>query len=369
VRNPYDVLGVSPSASADEIKAAFRKKAREHHPDQNHGDERATERFQEINAAYQVLGDPERRAQFDHMGAARQQSFAGRGVSVEDWLADILGAFSQTRHQETGDAREVVELDFEEAALGCTRTITYQRRDTCETCNGTGGDPSSGSVRCPSCDGRGRIHFGGGILFGAALEQACPRCSATGRIYDSVCRDCAGAGVATKTRTIEVTLPPGIESGAAQTLVGGGSRPSPAAPVGDLELVIRVRPHSVFRREGDDVLVDLDVPFAVATLGGRVEVDSLGGRTRVRVAPGTQAGSVLRLRGKGVPHRFRPGAGDQLCVARVRVPENLSPRAVQLVRQLDQELARPGSYGFWAWVRAIAIWIRSLLFAWLPRAK
>ncbi len=369
VRNPYEVLGVSPSASADEIKAAFRRLARENHPDHNQGDTGATERFKEINAAYQVLGDPSKRAQFDRMGDARQRQYARPGVSVEDWLADILGGFSRAQPVETGDLREVIELDFEEAALGTTRNVRYQRTDTCERCDGSGADANSRSTTCERCAGRGRVRVGAGFLFGAALEQPCSTCAATGRIFETPCAGCGGRGVAAKTRTIEVTLPPGIESGAAQTLIGGGSRPAPTLPVGDLELLIQVRPHPKFRREGDDVLVDLDVPFVLAALGGRIEVDSLHGPTEVRLAAGTQSGDSIVLRGKGIPHRFRSGAGDQLCAVRVRIPEQLSARAEQLVRQLRQELIAPEPEGVLVWLRAFVAWLVAVLRSCLPRVK
>jgi len=347
VRDPYQVLGVSRDASGDEIKAAFRRLAREHHPDRNPGDDSAKERFQEINAAYQLLSDPDRRARFDRMGtdgpAAGAGGFAG---GIEDWLSEILsGGFATASPPVSGDLREVLELEFVEAALGCRRTLSYERADVCQHCGGDGAERGARSVSCDTCGGAGRVRLGSLGWISLGMDRICPRCQGTGSIPSVRCSACDGRGLSVRRRNIEVTIPPGIEPGAAQTIVGGGSRVSPRGPAGDLELVIHVKPHARFRREGDDVLSDVEVAFTRAALGTEVEVETLHGMVTLKVPAGTQPGTVLPIRGKGVPHRFRSGAGDQLCRIKVRVPDGTKPQIERLIRQFDDELSNPSEVG------------------------
>lgn len=340
MRDPYSVLGVSRQASADEIKAAFRRLAREHHPDRNPNDADAERRFREINEAYQVLTDPTRRARFDATGSDRPgpgPSGPGPGVGFagfEDLLSELFGAIGR-RPTSRGDMRLVVEVSFKEAALGCTKSLTYERVDACSDCDGSGAKQGAGFHTCSACGGAGRIAASIGGWFAVRTEQICPQCGGRGRLPKSPCGTCRGRGLKSDRRTIDVKLPPGIEAGAALPVAGGGSRPAPGAPAGDLELVVQVNADPVFSRDGDDVVSELPVTFVQAALGAEVEVETLHGRQPLRVPAGSRPGDELRIKGMGVPHRFRSGAGHHRVKLRLTVPKKLSPRARELVQQFD----------------------------------
>jgi molecular chaperone DnaJ len=350
VRDPYQVLGVGRDASDDEIKVAFRRLAREHHPDRNPDDPDAQRRFTEINAAYQVLGDQDRRQRFEQRyGGPQRGASAGGGFGfsgnfegkpIEDWLSELLrsgfGAASQT---DSGDLEQTLELSFEEAALGCVRQVTYQRRDLCSDCSGTGAAPGTRSRECKTCRGAGRLRLEAMGWLALGMDRPCPECRGTGQIPDKGCSECRGQGLVERRRTINLTIPSGIESGTEETVLGGGHRISPNQAAGDLRLRINVRAHASFRREGDDIESDVTVPFIRAALGGDVEVDTLHGKTSVRIAPGTAHDAQIKLRGKGVPHRFRSGSGDHYCRVKVLVPKVLSPEARRLLDLYDRELA------------------------------
>ncbi len=356
--DPYAILGVSRDASPDEIKQAFRRLAREHHPDRNPDDDGAKKRFQEINSAYQLLSDPKNRAHFDRFGAepaarpagardgfggfGRGGGFSG-GVNFEDLFGDFFrGAgfsSSSSRHQAVSrDVERVVELSFEEAALGCTKTVEYERYDLCDSCGGDGAKAGSHPSPCKTCGGRGKVTMTTIGIFSVAAERPCPSCDGRGTSVQTPCDRCAGKGVYSRKRRVEVTVPPGIEHGAKQTVSRAGNRMNRAQPAGDLELLISVTRHAAFRREGDDVLSELQVPFSTAALGGKLSVRTLHGETELDVPAGTQPGAWLRLREQGVPHRFRRGRGDHRFRVKVTLPENLSPRAEQLIKELDQTL-------------------------------
>lgn len=349
MRDPYSVLGVSRQANADEIKTAFRRLAREHHPDRNPNDASAEQRFREINEAYQVLSDPNRRARFDATGAdqPRAAPHAGPGVGFggfEDLLSELFGAIGR-RPTSRGDMRLVVEVSFREAALGCTKSLSYERIDACGDCDGSGAKPGAGFRTCAGCGGSGRISASLGSWFGIRTEQVCPQCGGRGRLPKVECGSCRGRGLAPEKRTIDVKLPPGIEAGAALPVAGGGSRPAPGAPAGDLELVVQINPDPVFTREGDDVVSELPVTFVQAALGAEVTVETLYGSQTVRVPSGSRPGDEVRLKGMGVPHRFRSGAGHHRVKLRLTVPDKLTPRARELVQQFDAA-CQQGEDGF-----------------------
>lgn len=342
MRDPYSVLGVSRQANADEIKTAFRRLARDHHPDRNPNDPAAEQRFREINEAYQVLSDPNRRARLDATGSDRPGPGApGAGPGgvgfggFEDLLSELFGAIGR-RPTSRGDMRVVVELSFREAALGCTKSLTYERIDACGGCDGSGARAGAGYHTCSACGGAGRIAASFGGWFAMRTEQICPQCGGRGKLPKSPCVACNGRGLASDKRTIDVKLPPGIEAGAALPVAGGGSRPAPGAPAGDLELVVQINPDPVFTREGDDVVSEARMTFAQATLGAELSVETLRGPQPVRVPAGSRSGDEVRLKGMGVPHRFRSGAGLHRVKLRLTVPERLSPRARELVKQFDE---------------------------------
>lgn len=348
MKDPYQVLGIDRSATAEEIKAAFRRAASKHHPDRNPGDPGAHQRFKEINAAYQILSDPQRRQMFDRFGHTGDRPagpggpfggnpFAGGvnfdfgDIPIDSIFADLLGALGIKTPQQTLLQKEV-KLTFEEAAFGCTKEITYERVEGCTDCLGTGATPGTKTSTCPDCRGRGRIRVQQGVI-PIALERQCPGCRGTGKRVDDPCKTCRGAGLASKARTIEVTIPAGVENGQTKLVERGGNAPRPDRAPGDLELVIRVQPHELFRRAGDDLVCTWPVPFPIAVLGGDIEIPTLDGRGRLRIPRGAQPGTVLRVRGKGLP-RKAGGRGDQLVEVTIHVPKEVDATQAALLQQL-----------------------------------
>ncbi|MCU0690188.1 MAG: J domain-containing protein [Polyangiaceae bacterium] len=351
MRDPYEVLGVPRAATPDEIKAAFRKLAAKHHPDRNAGDESAQERFKEINAAYQLLGDPKKRAMFDRFGQADAAAGTGGGpfggmpfdisdfasVGADGLFGDLLGAFGFGAKTDRGNLKKEVTVTFEEAAFGCEKEVAYDRTEGCDVCGGSGAAPGSSTSVCSVCSGRGRVRFQQGFL-PMALERPCSRCKGTGRAVVVPCGACRGDGLVRKKKTILVQIPPGIEHNATHSVGRAGNVARPSKSAGDLELVIRVAPHDFFRRVGDDVVCSVPVTFPQAILGSDVEIPTLEGKGRLRIPPGTQPGTVLRIRGKGVPRRVVGGRGDQLVEVAVEIPVELSDRAKDLIKELSDEI-------------------------------
>jgi molecular chaperone DnaJ len=349
-RDHYEVLCIARGASPEEIKAAFRKLASQHHPDKNPGDPHASVRFKELNASYQILSDPQRRAMYDRFGHGAESPgspfsssgpFAGGVVDIADLnfdgiLGDLLGVFGVGRG-ERGDLKQEVEIAFEEAAFGCEKEMSYARVVTCGDCRATGSAPGSVPETCGACDGRGRVRFQQGLL-PIAVERTCSRCKGSGRIVTNPCATCRGTALVRGTNTLTVTLPPGVDEGATKLVPGAGSRPRPDRAPGDLEITIRVRSHPFFRREGDDVHCRVPITFAQAALGAEVVVPTLEGKGKLRVPPGTQPGSALRIKGKGIPHKAVMGRGDQQVEVVVEVPTQLTARQRTLLEELAKEL-------------------------------
>jgi molecular chaperone DnaJ len=349
-RDHYEVLGVDRTASADEIKAAFRKLAILHHPDRNPDDPQAALRFKEINGSYQVLSDPQRRAMYDRFGHGAESAgspfatggpFAGGVVDIGEFnfdgiLGDLLGVFGVGRGDK-GDIKRELEVSFEEAAFGCEKEARYERVVACGECRATGSAPGSVPETCSACMGRGRVRYQQGIL-PIAVERPCSRCKGSGRIVRDPCVACKGSALVIATNALTVTVPPGVEPGATRLVTGAGSRPRADRPPGDLEITIKIRPHPFFHREGDDVLCQVPVTFAQAALGAEVAVPTLDGKGKLRVPAGTQPGDVLRIKGKGVPHRVGMGRGDQRVEVGVEVPTRLTARQKSLLEELAREL-------------------------------
>ena len=347
VKDPYDVLGVDRKASADQIKSAFRKLGAKHHPDRNPGDEGAVQRFKEINAAYQILNDPKKRALFDRFGAAGLGAARAGGsspfpgvpidfsdINIDGLFGDLLDALG-IRFGDRGDIQTEVTVSFEEAAFGCSKSVSYERVTTCSTCAGKGAAPGTELETCSACQGRGRIRFQQGV-FPIAMERSCSSCNGTGKVVVTPCDDCRGVGLRSTSQKVQLTIPAGVEDGAVRRLEGKGNMVA-GRRNGHLEIVVRVQPHDFFRRSGDHVVCTLPVTFAQAVLGDEIEIPTLDGRGMLRIPEGTQPGTILRVRGKGIPRRIG-GRGDQLVDVHVEVPTELNPRQKELIMELANEL-------------------------------
>jgi molecular chaperone DnaJ len=358
----YGVLGVPKNASASEIKKAYRKLAQQFHPDANPGNDDAEERFKEISAAYDVLGDEEKRKSYDQvreMGASGFGGFgpggagaSGRGgwpggvggagtVNVED-LGDIFGGLfggagrgrsrTASRPQRGTDLETDVRVTFDQAMTGTTVPVKITGPAVCETCHGSGAAPGTSPIICPECGGSGEIAVNQGFF---SMAQPCRRCRATGRIVETPCPTCKGAGAVRRTRTFQVKIPAGVKDGARIKLAGRGE-PGPAGgKPGDLYVRVKVAPHDVFGRKGDNLTLTLPVSFPEAALGANVQVPTLNGPVTLKVPSGTPSGKTFRIKGKGAP-KAKGGQGDLLVTTQVDVPGRLSKDQKHLLQQLRE---------------------------------
>jgi molecular chaperone DnaJ len=346
-RDPYEVLGVGREASQEEIKKAYRKLALKYHPDRNPGDKAAEERFKEASAAYQILGDPERRAQFDRFGHAafdQQSGFGGFDFSAgfEDLFSDIFGDFfgagrgrTRGRSRRGEDLRYDLELQFEEAAFGCEKRVSVPRWKGCEACGGRGAKSGTAPRTCPSCRGSGQIRFQQGFF---SIAKTCTQCGGEGSIIADPCESCGGGGRVRVTQNLNLKVPPGVDNGSRLKLRGEGEAGLAGGPSGDLYVVISVAEHSLFTRQGKDIICELPVSFTQLALGAELEVPTLEEKAKLKIPAGTQSGAVFRLRGKGIPDLQSYGRGDELVRVHVDVPRKLSARQ----RELLEEYARNG---------------------------
>jgi molecular chaperone DnaJ len=349
-RDHYEVLGVHRDAPPEEIKSAFKRLASQYHPDRNQSDPTAHERFKEINLAYQVLSDENRRSLYNRLGHRAEEPgspfgaggpFAGGYVDISDIaidgiLGDLLGVFGVGKGDK-GDIKRDLEVTFEEAAFGCEKVMHYDRVVACSDCQGSGAAPGTSPEACKECNGRGRVRFQQGLL-PIAVERSCARCRGTGRTVRHACGSCRGSGLVTASETLRVTLPAGVEAGATKLVNGAGNKPRADRAPGDLEITVGVQAHPFFRRAGDDVVCAVPVSFTHASLGGEVEVPTLDGKGKLRVPAGTQPGTVLRIKGKGIPRRGGLGRGDQRVEVTIEVPTQLTDRQRQLLEELAGEL-------------------------------
>src|SRR2546427_6902597 len=344
-RDYYEVLGVSRDATDEEIKKAFRKLAHQHHPDKNPGNRKAEERFRELAEAYQVLSDAERRSMYNRFGHAAFEQGGGVGgfefgAGFEDILGDLFGDFfgtgrtrGRTRARRGQDLRYDLEVTFEEAAFGCEKTIAVPRLSACETCGGRGAKPGTTPRTCPQCRGSGQVRFQQGFF---SIAKTCGHCNGQGTLIAHPCATCAGSGVQRRTHQLSIKIPPGVDSGSRLKLRGEGEAGANAGTPGDLYVVLGVREHPLFAREGSDVVCEVPLSFAQAALGAEIEVPTLDGKARVKIPAGTQSGQVFRLKGRGIPDLNGYGRGDQVVRALVETPRKLSPRQ----RELLEEFAR-----------------------------
>jgi len=365
----YAVLGVPKNASAAEIKKAYRKLAQQHHPDANRGDAKAEERFKEVSAAYDVLGDQEKRTQYDRVremgragfgagfpgggfGGGRQGpggypgGFRYETVDVGD-LGDLFGGLfggaagrrgGQARAQRGADLEAEVRLPFEDAIAGTTVPVKITGPSQCRTCKGSGAAPGTSPTICDECGGAGTRVMNQGMF---QMTQTCPRCRGSGRIIETPCPSCGGTGAQRRTRTLQVKIPPGVKDGARIRLAGRGEPGGPGASAGDLFVVVHVQKHPVFGRKGDDLTLELPVTYPEAALGANVQVPTLnGGPVTLKVPSGTPGGKTFRIKGKGAPRKN--GRGDLLVTVKVDVPGRLSREEKQLLQQLaDSQKGSP----------------------------
>jgi molecular chaperone DnaJ len=346
-RDYYEVLGVSKDATDEEIKRAFRKLAFKYHPDRNHEDTTA-ERFKEVNEAYEVLSDANKRAAYDRFGHGGADGFFGRGFEGFEFggFGDIFEAFfggtgATTRQapQRGADLRYKIAISFEEAALGCEKEIEITRTEICATCRGTGSRPGGQPSRCPSCDGTGQIRRVQRSLFGQFINTTvCSQCHGEGRIITDPCRDCKGSGVQKYKRRISVKVPAGVDNGNGIRLSGEGDAGSRGGSPGNLYVMLSVARHEFFTREGQNVIYELPVNFAQAALGTEVEVPTLYGKSKLKIPSGSQTGKVFRLKDRGIPHLHGSGCGDQLVKLLVVTPESLTREQRKLFEELAKSL-------------------------------
>ena len=363
-RDYYEVLGLSKGASEEELKKAYRKLAKQYHPDMNPGDKQAEAKFKEINEAYEVLSDKDKRAKYDQFGHAGVDpnfgagGFGGYGdfgdfgdFGFGDILGDILGGFGGRSAQRSGpqrgeSLRTGVTISFEEAAFGCEKEITLSRMESCESCHGSGCAPGTTAEVCPDCRGSGTVRVQqrmGGMAFTSSAP--CTRCRGTGKIIHQPCKSCGGAGNVKKQRKISVSIPQGINDKQAISLRGQGNAGANGGPAGDLIVEVRVNPHAYFQREGTSVLYECPVSFYQAALGAELEIPTIDGKVKYTLPAGTQPGTTFRLRGKGIPELRGRGRGDQYVTVQVKVPTSLNNQQREALEAFAQTMgeAAPSS--------------------------
>ncbi len=366
-RDYYEVLGVPRSASNEEIKAAFRRMARQYHPDVSQAPD-AEERFKEINEAYAVLSDTDKRAAYDRFGHAGVQNTGGVPdftVDFSDLFEEFFGGFggfgrtsgrrARNAPRRGGDLQINVDLTFEESVFGVEKEVEIIRDEVCETCSGRGAEPGTSPVRCSTCNGSGEVRQVRQTLLGSMVQvSTCPVCNGQGETIATPCHTCGGRGMVRRNRKKVVSVPAGVDNGNQIRLAGEGQPGENGGPNGNLYLVIRVQSHRYFRRRDNDIMLDLNINIAQATLGADVEVPTVDGPTSLKIPAGIQPGKVLRMRSKGVPHLRGNGRGDQLVVVNVEVPKNLSADQRKLMETLAESLGsevRPAERGFLDWLK------------------
>lgn len=353
-RDYYEVLGVSKDASEADLKKAYRKAAVKYHPDRNPGNKEAEEKFKEINEAYQVLSDPDKKAKYDRFGHAGVDpsygggagGFNGAGFDFGD-LGDIFGdifggGFGGSRRRNGPkrgrDVQQIVDVTFEEAAFGCKKKLNVTMSEKCTTCGGTGAKPGTSPEKCTFCNGTGQTVQQQRTMFGYSnVVSTCQHCRGTGQVIKSPCSSCRGTGKVRKSKTIEVNIPKGIDHGQTIQITGGGEPGEKGGPNGDLLITVRVQRHPVLTRDGSDVFIDVPITFVQAALGATLKVPTIDGIVNLDIPEGTQTGSQFRMRGKGIPFMQGSGRGNQYVTVNVEVPKNLSQRQKEILKEFEDE--------------------------------
>jgi molecular chaperone DnaJ len=349
----YDTLGVKKGASVDEIKKAYRKLARQFHPDANQGDKSAEERFKQVQTAYDVLSDPEKRKAYDRFGSTNGRGAPGPGpggVNVDfgdlgDIFGGLFGNLGGTARGGRGRARSQavrgadveteVRLSFEDSLRGAEAKVPVELTVACSECGGTGAQPGTAPVICPECNGRGVISESQGLF---ALSQPCPRCRGNGTVIEQPCSKCHGSGRERRRRTFSVKIKPGVKDGTKIRLKGKGEAGQHGGPNGDLIVVTRVEPSPLYERRGDDLIVQVPVSFPTAALGGKVEVPTPEGTVSLKIPAGSEEGKLLRIKGRGAPRLKGSGKGDVLARVRIEVPKRVNKKERELLEELGRVL-------------------------------
>lgn len=357
-RDYYEVLGVSRGASEDEIKKAYKKMARKYHPDLNPGDKTAEEKFKEVNEAYEVLSDADKKARYDQYGHAGVDpnfgagGFGGGFDGSFDFgdLGDIFGSFfgggfgggrrtNPNAPQRGESIRMSIAISFEEAAFGCEKAVTVERYETCDTCHGNGCAPGTSPEVCPDCHGTGTVQVRRQTPMGVfATSSPCPKCGGKGRIIHQPCKDCRGSGMVRKKKTIQASIPAGIDNGQTISIRGQGNAGKNGGSAGDLLITITVRPHELFRREGTSVLCEAPITFTQAVLGAELEIPTIDGKVKYTLPEGTQSGTTFRLKGKGIPSINGRGRGDQYVTVYIETPKNLNKEQKEALKKFAETM-------------------------------
>lgn len=361
-RDYYEVLGVSKGASDDELKKAYRKLAKKYHPDLNPGDKAAEASFKEVNEAYEILSDKEKRAKYDQFGHAGVDPNFGAGGGFGGFtgdfgdidLGDIFGSFfgggfgggfggagrSRNGPAKGESLRTSVTITFEEAAFGCEKEVTVNRTENCDACRGSGCAPGTTAEVCPDCRGTGQVriqrNMGG---FSMASTATCSKCRGTGKLIHQPCKSCGGSGTVRRQKKLSVTIPAGIDNGQAISLRGQGGAGKNGGPAGDLIISVNVRPHSILQRDGTSVYLEQPVSFLQAALGAELEIPTIDGKVKWTLPEGTQTGTTFRLRGKGIPELNGRGRGDQYVTVKVQVPTGLTSEQKEALKKFGETLS------------------------------
>src|SRR5687767_627138 len=371
----YELLGVQKSATAEELKKAYRKKAVQYHPDKNPGNKESEEMFKKVSHAYEVLSDADKRAAYDRYGAAAfEGAGAGAGARGPGGMGgggfhDPFDIFREVFGQQGGggggifeemfgggggrdggrdgaDLRYDLEITLEEAARGVEKEISFRKNVTCERCEGNGAEPGSKRITCPTCRGAGQIRRSGGII---TFTQTCPTCGGAGKKVEKPCTACRGEGRVPKTTKLNVRIPPGVDTGSRLRSSGNGEAGLAGGQAGDLYIVLTVKEHELFERQGEDLFCEIPIKFTLATLGGNIEVPTLSGKASLKIPAATQSGTTFRLRGKGMPSLRGGAQGDQLVRVQVEVPTALSSEQKRILEEFAKvsgDAAEPTSRSF-----------------------